>query len=1117
MKIKVTKSMLKARNLLMVLLLFIAKGESHWYTLNGSHKHHSYSLARRLGFFGDDDYYAFLVAAGLAGYKPHTSTGNKQIYILKKEWESMVGNQPDLFKVETKRFDLHGALIGKQKQYRKYDYHTIRIGVFKRNANNKIVSHPNLSSQVCDKKKPVAPDLPGLTSMQRSFCRNVRRMACDVMTEDDDFYDAIKLQTKESDKLHEDDADADKKRKREEEEEEEEEEEDETPLQYRDKNGKFGRKEAARLIQSLSRDELDLLLTEAVATNTSDDGVLHLRNQRNGKDKSYVRVPTNETDASFIKYSAWLDSAININAGKTGDKVTSAKRIMKRLHQKFKNASLDALKELKFVPPGKMNEIQVAAMYKAANISNRHHRRALMRQLRHHFGNVFAPEYKVEMLCEGHTKVYTGSYTIPNKTKEGALTEIKFSRKNIADELAAQLTRQLNYRGIDDPSHIKRIDVMAGGDHGQGAFIFGAKVVVILKGLDGGEDELFTFEITTAEIKCDKDTAEILNHTIRKPLVEELRKIYTQNLSVGLDKGEDGKLRIVCSYDDICRDMPNIQIKVELYIVGDLAFFALLQGMDGMSPHHCLICEMKGGADMNDLNGSAKQRSYADMKRLGEDHQKKMNDFRASSKKSEPKAELGCKDVPWFDFLPSDRFIVPLLHCLIGIGDAILTKFRGEVAEKIEYLTPDEINMRSQLSQLEVIQAELREKRNAWDEGVEGKELKSLQGKRKRANACLRKLSPLAIAKAAAPKSFLEELMEFIEVGGDEDDDDMEGDADLAEEDESESNAASDAAASSSTATVSESATETNSSDATNNAVTDKIAGIKRKLKELDGQIKPLEAARKKMTNRLEKNNTFIKKTKDLIKGYKSDRKLDGDGVETRLFSILKDFYGIKLQAYHGGSLHGKDHQKVMNNSHEMFTYFADVLKEEKKKNAACTLTDEDIDELCSKYANLYLLWDGAFSYASTINPTGDDIVMYEKFVTAAVHSHIELGMKVTPNVHLMWKHVKHQMKFPGGLGHKREDWVEHLHQITRKLRDQFRTTQDDQIRANAKARREQQYSNPEVEAYVIMVEEEAAYGPRKDYVKKEEERKKNRMLARKLALDKWEAGHPNERWKEGQ
>ena len=66
---------------------------------------------------------------------------------------------------------------------------------------------------------------------------------------------------------------------------------------------------------------------------------------------------------------------------------------------------------------------------------------------------------------------------------------------------------------------------------------------------------------------------------------------------------------------------------------------------------------------------------------------------------------------------------------------------------------------------------------------------------------------------------------------------------------------------------------------------------------------------------------------------------------------------------------------------------------------------------------------------------------------------HKDLGMSVTPKVHLMWKHVKYQMGFPGGLGEKREDWVEHQHQITRRLRTQFNSTKDINVRTDAMAR----------------------------------------------------------------
>ena len=57
----------------MDLLLFIAAGQSCWYTINGDNDH-EYSLARRLGFFLKEDYYAFLIVSGLASTRINART-----------------------------------------------------------------------------------------------------------------------------------------------------------------------------------------------------------------------------------------------------------------------------------------------------------------------------------------------------------------------------------------------------------------------------------------------------------------------------------------------------------------------------------------------------------------------------------------------------------------------------------------------------------------------------------------------------------------------------------------------------------------------------------------------------------------------------------------------------------------------------------------------------------------------------------------------------------------------------------------------------------------------------------------------------------------------------------
>jgi len=91
---QLNETMMRARNLLLELLLFLSIGESCWYTINGGAD--EYSLARRLGFFMKDDYYAFLVGTGLVSYtctvNPVTTEREKmeKVQINRDEWNNLM-------------------------------------------------------------------------------------------------------------------------------------------------------------------------------------------------------------------------------------------------------------------------------------------------------------------------------------------------------------------------------------------------------------------------------------------------------------------------------------------------------------------------------------------------------------------------------------------------------------------------------------------------------------------------------------------------------------------------------------------------------------------------------------------------------------------------------------------------------------------------------------------------------------------------------------------------------------------------------------------------------------------------------------------------------------------
>lgn len=192
-----------------------------------------------------------------------------------------------------------------------------------------------------------------------------------------------------------------------------------------------------------------------------------------------------------------------------------------------------------------------------------------------------------------------------------------------------------------------------------------------------------------------------------------------------------------------------------------------------------------------------------------------------------------------------------------------------------------------------------------------------------------------------------------------------------------------------------------------------------------------------------------------------------------------------------------------MANAGEIFPKIAAILKEKAKHDCKCT---DRIEEMCQKYSNLLQLWDGAFSLASKEDPTDEDIAVYERFAMAAVYSHKAIGCNITHKVHLMWRHVAIQMKTHKGIGNKREDWLEHQHQVTRVKREQYHRTTNQETRVNAMAKSIHQETDPQSVAYKNEADAGAKRGPRKNYVTREQLRKQKRELGRSKALEEWEA-----------
>ena len=397
--------------------------------------------------------------------------------------------------------------------------------------------------------------------------------------------------------------------------------------------------------------------------------------------------------------------------------------------------------------------------------------------------------------------------------------------------------------------------------------------------------------------------------------------------------------------------------------------------------------------------------------------------------------------------------------------------------------------------------------RDQFDTSSSGKEYNRLKGviyRRKKALTELGELTSTPASLTAQDTSvdaLLEELEAYVaneEVG----DDDLDDDGDEEDGTGGDMNSNSMSSRSSNNNTNSGKATAPSRSP----KIQERVEKYKKELADAKKLLKPFQQKRDAFAKKVKKGRALLGRLKKKLTKFRSTRKKSKDGIEAKFLRVLKTI-NVELTRYHGGSFTGVDIKKIIANASYVFDEFTTILK---ANNRTGNWNDTQIEELCEQHKRLFLLWDGAFSAARTINPTEEDFIMYSRFVRAAVKCHVEVGCSVTHKVHLMVSHVLTQMRtIPGGLGKKMEDWVELQHQSGKRARMRWRTTRDLAIRANGRARAAQRGLNAEVIAQREGIAERAKRNFKEgedDKVSVELQRKAEREARRIAELEKFEA-----------
>jgi len=173
----------------------------------------------------------------------------------------------------------------------------------------------------------------------------------------------------------------------------------------------------------------------------------------------------------------------------------------------------------------------------------------------------------------------------------------------------------------------------------------------------------------------------------------------------------------VCSFNTPPPDsQDHTTIEIAVFVTGDLAFQAMLTGRKAMSGQHCMLCQLSQKQFNENKDTTGLPWTYDDLVRIGTEV--------CTERGGKPL--LGVKQESWLPFLNFKHLMVPLLLCLIGIGNNLINRFCDVVNEYVENLSTEEMKHARALTNYDLIMVETAKKRDEFDASPEGKKRKAL-------------------------------------------------------------------------------------------------------------------------------------------------------------------------------------------------------------------------------------------------------------------------------------------------------------------------------------------------------------------------------------------------------
>ncbi|OEU21464.1 hypothetical protein FRACYDRAFT_235090 [Fragilariopsis cylindrus CCMP1102] len=329
---------------------------------------------------------------------------------------------------------------------------------------------------------------------------------------------------------------------------------------------------------------------------------------------NYVKVPVSSSDSRFRKNAKklqWIQQILKTAGSNEFSEDDVAVCIMMFLVDRHPEALVALGQKLKIpelLADKRMDPFTAASMWNEANVPLRG-QRAIKRYVYTYFGFWLTPaEHHISAITDHHVEPIHGESIIEEKM-------LSWWYKNIDDVVKTLLDNE--WYGLD----FNDIDVVFGGDHGQG--VFGAAVKIILW---KGDNIVRKAVEKIGHIDSDKDNYTILNETIAPFLNTSLQYIKDKVLFLG---------------------------------VGDLKFVSMSLGKVNMDSHWCHLCDLSPNEWMNLDHSEGNNWTLAGIEAL-------VMALDTKIIKDTPANRKGCVREPLFGALEPWDWIIPCLHVMMG-------------------------------------------------------------------------------------------------------------------------------------------------------------------------------------------------------------------------------------------------------------------------------------------------------------------------------------------------------------------------------------------------------------------------------------------------------------------